>query len=328
MRLTGPGSACLGALLAALAILACEKAPQKAEPVEPDPESVVLARVGDEVVTVEDLGFVPVTVNLTNKLETLVMRKLAAEEARRRGLEKEPKTRAKIAQFRHHALTWEEGLLRNALYNSIRLSMSFSEAEQRAYFDANRNGYTAPQWKLRIQKFASEAEARAAAEKLGPTGRLDPAQTESLGPLSAQELPLLLLPVLPLLKQPGDRQALDLAGAWSLVELEEFLPTAPLSFEAAREKVDQDLRAVRAEATLNQELARLRAEQVTIEQAALAKLEQERAPRMEKRAEERAAAVAARRARRAQAQPATPAPAETAPAETAPAEKAPAEAAP
>ena len=273
---------------------------------------MVLARVGDEVVTVEDLGFVPVTVNLTNKLETLVMRKLAADEARRRGLDEEPTTREKIAQFRHHATTWEEGLLRNALYNSIRLGMTFSEAEQRAYFDANRNTYTAPQWKLRIQKFASEAEARAAAEKLGPTGRLDPAQTESLGPLSAQELPLPLLPVLPLLEQPGDRQVLDLGGAWSLVELEEYLPSAPLSFEAAREKVDQDLRAVRAEAVLNQELARLRAEQVTIEQAALAKLEEERAGRREKRAEERAAAREARRARRAQAQQEVPAPGEPA----------------
>jgi hypothetical protein len=315
---TGPGSACLGALLAALAILACERTPQKAEPEEPDPQSVVLARVGDEVVTVEELGFVPVTVNLTNKLETLVMRKLAAEEARRRGLADEPKTREKIAQFRHHAVMWEEGLLRNALYNSIRLGMTLSEAELRAYFDANRNAFTAPHWKLRIQKVASEAEARAAAEKLGATGRLDPAQAESLGPLSAQELPLPLLPVLPLLKQPGDRQVLDLDGVWSLVELEEHLPTAPLSFEAAREKVDQDLRAVRAEAVLNQELARLRAEQVTIEQAALAKLEQERAGRVEKRAEERAAAIAARRARRAQAQPAGPAVAVTAPAGEAP----------
>ncbi len=323
MKTTRPGSAWLGAPLVLLAILACEKAPQKAGEDEPDPQRVVLARVGDQVVTVEDLGFVPVTVNFTNKLEQLVMRKVAAEEARRRGLAEDPKIRDKIAQFRYHASMWEEGLLRNALYNSIRLGMTFSEAEERAYFEANRNGYTGPQWKLRIQKLASEAEARAAAEKLGATGRLDPAQAESLGPLSAQELPLPLLPVLPLLQQPGDRQVLDLAGAWSLVELEEYLPTAPLSFEAARERVDQSLRAVRAEEVLNEELARLRAEQVTIEEAALAKLEQERAGRAEQRAEERAAAIAARRARRAQAQPAGPAPAETAPAGEAPAEATP-----
>jgi hypothetical protein len=74
---------------------------------------------------------------------------------------------------------------------------------------------------------------------------------------------------------------------------------------------------------LNQELARLRAEQVTIEQAALAKLEQERAGRAEKRADDRAAAIAARRARRAQEQPADPATPVEAPAEEAPAEAAP-----
>jgi hypothetical protein len=316
-------------LAVVLAMLACEKeAPPESAPQELDPQRVVLARVGDEVVTVEDLGFVPVTVNLTGKLETLVMRKLAAEEARRRGLADEPKNREKLAQFRHSALMWEEGLLRNALYNSIRLGMTLSEAEQRAHFEANRDAYTAPHWKLRVQKFASEADAQAAAEKLGPAGRLDPAQGESLGPLSAQELPLSLLPVLPLLKQPGDRQLLDLDGAWSLVEVEEYLPSAPLSFEAAREKLDQDLRAGRAETVMNEELARLRTERVTIDQAALDKLEQERAERRDKRREERAAAIAARRARRAEAAAGAGAVPEPAPAETAPAEEAPAEATP
>ena len=322
MQGIGAGSAWLGGLLAVV-LLACEKqAPPEPAAQEVDPRLVVLARVGDEVVTVEDLGFVPVTANLTGKLETLVMRKLAAEEARRRGLAEEPKTREKIAQFRHSALMWEEGLLRNALYNSIRLGMTLSEAEQRAHFEANRSSYTAPHWKLRVQRFASEADARAAAEKLGPAGRLDPAQAESLGPLSAHDLPLPLLPVLALLKQPGDRQLLDLDGAWSLVEVEEYLPSAPLSFEAARDKLDQDLRAGRAETVLNEELARLRSEQVTIDQAALTKLEQERAERRDKRMEERAAAIAARRARRAQAAAGDaapePAPAEAAPAETTP----------
>jgi hypothetical protein len=332
VKRTATGSARLGALLASqvlLAGLACEKAPQQeALPAETDPQSVVLARVGDEIVTVGDLGFVPVTGSLTSKLEMLVMRKLAAEEARRRGLADDPKVRDKIAQFRNSAQMWEEGLLRNTLYNAIRIGLTFSEAEQRSYFEANRNAFTAPHWKLRIQKFAGEAEARAAAEKLGPAGRLDPAQAESIGPLSAQELPLPILPALPMLKQPGDRQVLDLGDTWALVELEEHVSSAPLSFEAARDKVDRDLRAVRAEEALNQELARLRAEQVTIEQAALARLEEERAGRAAKRTDERAAAREARRARRAQAradamEPAEPAPPEAPPAEPASPEPAP-----
>ena len=309
MKATGHGSAWPGALLVLLGVLACEKPPQEASPEESDPQRVVLARVGDEVVRVEDLGFVPVRMDFANKLETLVTRKLAAEEARRRGLAEEPKTREKLAQFRNSARMWEEGLLRNALYNSIRLGMTFSEAELRAHFEATKSRYNEPQWKLRIQKFASEAEARAAAEKLGATGRLDPAQGERLGPLPAEQLPLALMPVVHLLKQPGDRQVLDLGGQWSVIELEEHLPSAPLSFEVAREKVDQDLRAVRAEQALNQELAKLRAEQVTIDQAALAKIEQERAGRVEQRDVEREAARAerrARRARRAQAQAEAP----------------------
>ena len=175
---------------------------------------MVLARVGDEVVTVEDLGFIPVTVNLTNKLETLVMRKLAAEEARRRGLAEEPKTREKLAQFRNQRpdVGGRAAPQRPLQLDPTRHDLQRGGAARPLRGDQNR--YTAPQWKLRIQKFASEAEARAAAEKLGATGRLDPAQGESLGSASPpSSFRSALLPVLPLLKQPGDRQVLDLEGA-------------------------------------------------------------------------------------------------------------------
>jgi hypothetical protein len=285
------GSAWPAGLLILLAALACEKPKQPAAEQtapETDPQRVVLARVGDEVVRVEDLGFVPFRANVANKLETLVTRKLAAEEARRRGLEMEPRTREKLAQFRHTALMWEEGLLRNALYNSIRLGLTISEEELRTQFEQTQSRYTEPQWKLRLQKFAGEAEARAAADKLGATGRLDPAQGELMGPAPAAQLPTPLMGALPLLKQPGDRQVVDLSGSWALVELEEFAANAPMSFEAARTRVDADLRAMRAEAILSAELGKLRAEQVTIDQQALAKLEQERAAQAASLAEQRA----------------------------------------
>jgi hypothetical protein len=288
------GSARLAGLLVLLAALACEKPAQPAaEPPaeEADPQRVVLARVGDEVVTVEDLGFVPFRANVASKLETLVTRKLAAEEARRRGLAKDPKTREKLAQFRHTALMWEEGLLRNALFNSIRLGLDISEEELRTHFEQTRGRYTEPQWKLRIQKFASEAEARAAEARLGAAGRLDAAQSELIGPAPAAQLPPPLMGALPLLKQPGDRQVVDLAGSWALAQLEEFIPKAPMSFEAARQQVDAELRAMRAEAILAAELGKLRAEQVSIDQQALARLEQERTAQ--------AAALAERRAQQA-----------------------------
>lgn len=296
MKASGYGWASLGTLLGLLAIFACEKASQDAGDAPSDPKDAVLARVGDEVVTLEDLGFVPAWAKPSDRLETLVMRKLAAAEARRRGLEKEPQTREKLAQFRRNLATWEDGLLRNALYNSIRLGMTVSEEELRAHFEQTIDRYVEPQWKLRVRKFASEAEARAAAADLGATGRLDPAQSESIGPLSAGQLPPDLEPVLPLLKAPGDRQVLNLTGEWSLVELDTHLADAPLPFEVVRERVEQGLRAVRAEETLKAELAKLRAEQVTIEAAALATLEKEHAELAEKLKAERLAKWEADRA--------------------------------
>ena len=324
MKATGYGWTSLGVLLCLLAVFACEKRAQDAPEPTGDPGRVVLARVGDEVVTVEDLGFIPVREKPSSKLEMLVMRKLAAAEARRRGLAEEPQTRAKLAGYRHSALMWEEGLLRNALFNSIRLGFTFSEEELRAHFEKTKDRYIEPQWTLRVQKLASEAEARAADAELGATGRLDPAKSEALGPAPAGQLPPDLRPSLPLFEQPGDRQVLDLAGAWSLVELEAYLPAAPPPFEAARERVDQDLRAVRAELVLSEELARLRAEQVVIDEAALAIQDAERDERAGAaatlRAGQRAERAAARAARRAAKQPAEAAPAEAAPAEKPPAE--------
>jgi hypothetical protein len=320
VRATGFGWAWLGALLGLLAVLACEReAPDSGEP-DRTPGSVVLARVGDEVVTEEDLGWIPAKAKPASRLETLVMRKLAANEARRRGLDEEPSIRAKIADFRRNELTWEEGLLRNALFNSIRLGLTLSEDELRAHYVQTQRRYTEPQWKLRIRRFASEAEARAAVEALGATGRLDPADSEMLGPVPAAQLAPDLLPVLHLFKQPGDRQLLDLADGWTLIELDTYFAAAPLPFEAVREKVDQDLRAVRAEAVLDAELDKLRAEQVVIDAAALASVEKGHAERVE--------AVRAARAGKAspEAAPAEAAPDEAAPAETTPEETAPADA--
>jgi hypothetical protein len=297
------GWARLAALLGALSLLACGQSSQHAgEPVTQDLGRSVVARVGDDVITVDDLGWMPARVSPEKRLEMLVMRRIAAREARRRGLTEEPKTRAKLAEFRFQALTWEEGLLRNALYNSIRLGMRFSEPDLRAQYEANKQLYAQPQWTLRVRMYASEAEARAADAQLGATGRLDPAQSETLGPAPVGALPHDLVPVLPRLVKPGDRQVVGRPGGWSLVELDAHLRAEPLPFERVRDQVDQDLRAFRAGEILDSELARLRAEEVVIDQAVLAAVE--------KRQAENAAAGRASREARA---PLTAAPAEAAP---------------
>jgi hypothetical protein len=270
------GWAWRAALLGILSAVACEQAPKEAAQPAGNPGNAVLARVGDEVVTVEDLGWVPARMKPSARLDMLVTRKLAAREARRRGLADDPKIRAKLAGFRYSALMWEENLLRNALYNSIRLGLAFNEEELRAHYAATTQRYLQPQWTFHFRKFASEAEARAASEALGATGRLDPAQSEGLGPVPAETLPVDLVPVLAQFANPGDRQVVKQPGGWSLFELDTYAASAPLEFEWVRDQVDQDLRAIRAETLLNDELARLRAEQVQIDAAALAVAESEK----------------------------------------------------
>jgi hypothetical protein len=276
MMASGSGWAGWVALLVGLSALACEQPPQDAGEPPAHPGAVVLARVGDEAVTVDDLGWVPARVKPANRLEMLVTRKLAAHEARRRGLAEDPSVRAKLAQYRYSALTWEENLLRNALFNSIRLEMKFSEEELRAHFAKTEQRYVEPQWKLMGRNFPSEAEARAASEALGATGRLDPATSEKFGPVPAEGLPVELAPLLPLFKQPGDRQIVNRGSTWTLFELDVYRPAEPLPFESVRGRVEQDLAAVRAETVLAAELEKLRAEQVVIDQAALASYEKDK----------------------------------------------------
>ena len=267
-----------GALLALLAALACEKREAAVAPAAaPAPGSVVLARIGDEVVTVDDLGFVPARMKPEFRLEEVITRRLAAAEARRRGLADVPKTRERLIELRRNAARWEDALLRNALYNSIRLEARFSEDELKASYANNQSRYSEPHWKLRIQKFGSEAEARKSDAALGASGHLDPAKSESLDPVPAAEVPHEVQPLLAQLQQPGARRVVAIAGTWSLVETEEFLASVPLPFEVVRQKVEEDLRAIRAEDVLNDLLTRLHNEQVKIDEAALANYEKQRA---------------------------------------------------
>ena len=214
------------------------------------------------------------------RLEVLVRRKLALVEARRRGLENDPKVRGEIEEIRQNALRQEEGVLRNALFNSIRLGLQVSEEDLRAQYEKTKDRYLERQWSLRTQSFASEDEARAADKELGANGRLDPKQSEAPGPLPAEKLTRAVLVILHELKQPGDRKIVAL-DRWTIVELVEYLPAAQIPFDAVRDKVELNLRAIRAEEILGEELDKARSEiGVTIDEAALAAYaEAQRQPR-------------------------------------------------
>ena len=257
-------------VLAGLAVLACEKSAPDGGENDAAKGSVVLARVGQEVVTADDLGTLPPRADANARLEVLVRRRLAIQEARRRGLQNEPKVRAKIEENRRNFARLEEGLLRNALYNSIRLGLVVSEEDLLAHYEKTKERYTERQWALRMRSYPNDEEARAADAALGATGRLDPAQSEAPGPLPAEKLPPGILIILHELQKPGDRRVVPL-DRWTVVELEAYLPAVQIPFETVRDKVEMSLRAMRADELMRAEIDRLRAaKDVTIDEAALA----------------------------------------------------------
>jgi hypothetical protein len=259
--------------LSCAALLACERAPDDSSAAAADPGMQVLARIGDDVIRAYELGGGTTPENVRRRLDFLVERKLAAMEARHRGYDTGEKLRTKLADIRRNAIHREEGLLRDALYNSLRTSMVLSEDDLRAHYEAEIHRFTQRQWKLRFQRFASQAEARAADEALGADGRLDPANSESVGPLPVEKLPAEFRLLTDSLRKPGQRKLIAHAKVFTLVELEEFLPAAKVPFEEVREWVDKDLRATRATELLKAEIERMRAQvKVTIDEQALAEL--------------------------------------------------------
>ena len=257
-------------VLAGLGLLACGPSSTDGGDEASGEGSVVLARIGDEVVTTQDLGPLPPKANAANRLDALVRRKIAIAEARRQGLQNAPKLRAELEQIQRNARLQEEALLRNAFFNSIRLGLTLSEDELREHYEKTKERYTERQWDLRMQGFPNEDAALAANAALGAGDRLDPAQSDAPGPLPSDKLPRAVLPILHELQAPGDRKVVPL-DRWTIVELEAYLPAAQLPFEAVRPKVELSLRAIRAEERMRAEIDRLRKElNVTIDEAALA----------------------------------------------------------
>lgn len=229
-------------------------------PARPVGDSPVVARLNGEPIEIADLraGFPgALRADRSQALEAAVARRLAAQEARRRGLDTADRVRAQVDALRRDAAAREEGLLRDALQASLESQISVTEDELRARYEQTKARFTERRLRLRRAVFPTAEAARAEDQKLGADGRLDPASSEEIGPLPVQKLFQAQWFGAMRLREPGQRVVVDREGKFALVELEEVLPPAPLPFEEVREQLEHEVRSQRggeALAKLAQEL--------------------------------------------------------------------------
>jgi peptidyl-prolyl cis-trans isomerase C len=170
--------------------LACEKKPSgvaaptasaSAPPagITPELAARVLAKVGEHEIT---LGEYAATLERMDPferlryqsadrrkqlLDELIDLELLAEEARRRGLDKQPETQERVRQ-----------MLRDELLSQVRANTpppgDISEADVRRYYDAHRDDFREPE-RRRVAHIAlgSEAEAKAVLEQARDAGAAD-----------------------------------------------------------------------------------------------------------------------------------------------------------
>lgn len=233
-----------------------------------------LARVGPRTITAAELvlaarpGFEE---SRAARLERAIGTALLAQEARERGIADEPEVRAQLALVRARAALEEDALLAQALFERERTGAAPSEAELSAHYEQTQGRYLVRMMRLRVAKLASRAAAEALHKKLGKSGRLDPANSEAVGPTEIQRLPREVLPEVLGLHAPGDRVVAGNAlEGFSLVELVEYLPAAPRPFAEVREQVAREVSTTGALGAMEARAKELRAEaQVEIDEAAL-----------------------------------------------------------
>ncbi|HME71650.1 MAG TPA: peptidyl-prolyl cis-trans isomerase [Myxococcota bacterium] len=232
----------------------------------------VLARVNGHPITADAIPAVrdPSRQDLRSRLEFAIQRRIAAEEARRRGLAATPEMRERLAAIHQEAAAREEAALRDALFARMKGDLTFSDQDLRDQYEKTKIRFATKELHLRRATFRSKAEAEAVLAKLGPEGRLEPAASEEIGPAPIEKLPQAVLPEALQLQRPGDRAIVERGSEAAIVELVEILPAEPRPFEEVRDKVDESLRTLRGQEAFNKELERLRAEaKVEIDEAAL-----------------------------------------------------------
>lgn len=225
-------------------------------------ESPVVARVEGTPITVAELP--PATAdgqgaNLRARLEPVLVRKLAAAEARRRGLANAPELRRELAAIRREATTLEEAALRDALFEEIRAGLKLEAAALREHYERTHGRYLRRELRLRVWRFASREAAERAAEALAAGEALAAPKPESYGPAPARALPYELARAALEIGSVGQRALAETSSGTALVELAaDERAVAP--FEAVRERVEASLRTLRAQEAWQELLKALRAD--------------------------------------------------------------------
>ncbi len=212
-------------------------------------DSPVVARLNDEPLTIADLrsGFPGgLRADSHHALDSAIALRLAAQEAKRRGLDATSAVRAQIEALRREAAAHEEALLRDALQSSLQEQVTTTEDELRARYEQTQARYSERRLRLRRVAFPSAEAARSEDARLGVDGRLDPAASEEIGPAPVQKLMQMRVPGVMRLSEPGQRIVVEREGEFAIVELVEVLPPAPPPFEEARAQVESELRSQKA----------------------------------------------------------------------------------
>lgn len=236
----------------------------------------VVARIDGQAVTVGEVrGLLrhPGTADPARRREALegaIARRLAAAEARARGLVAAPTEAASRGGLSESPSHGEEAVLRDALYRKIRDGLELSETELRAHYEKTRGRFVERQVRFRRRSFPDRAAAEAAAEALGADGHLDPAESETLLPAAPRDLPTEVMPEALELREVGERTIRGRGEDAAILELVEILPAEPLPFATVRERVEASLRTLRAQEVLVSRLQELRAAaDVQIDEATL-----------------------------------------------------------
>lgn len=277
---TGVGSAWIGVAAIAIAF-GCER-PAGAPPQPGDAASGasgILARVDGSAITVDDVSGGGPRFRAGGSraaLELAIARRLAANEARRRGLAASDAVQEQLRMLRSEAAAREEALLVNALQGALAEQVAVSDEELIAHYEKTKARFAVQRVRLLRKTFDSIEAARAEDARLGSEGRLDAESSEEIGPASMQELLQRGILGVMRLREPGQRVVIEREDAPALLELVEVLPAEPPPFEAVREQLEIELRAQRAAEAFSKLGDELRgAAKIEIDEAAIAKAEAE-----------------------------------------------------
>ena len=239
----------------------------------------VVARVDGSPITVDDVSGGGPWFRAGGSraaLDLAIARRLASNEARRRGLDASDAVQEQLRAVRSEAAAREEALLAHALHVALAEQIEVSDDELRAHYEKTRARFSERRVRLRRKTFESADAARAEDARLGSEGRLDAESSEEIGPASMQELLQRGILGVMRLREPGQRVVIEREGAPALLELVEVLPPEPPPFEAVRAQLESELRAQRAAEAFSKLGDELRAAaKIEIDEAAIAKAEAE-----------------------------------------------------